>query len=423
MNTPHSPVPSRPGASAATTSADAKARRPVTAKEKPPLPLARSSTYLAVAHPTFRFITLFALPFALMLSGCATLRRHHEAMKAPPPPSTFAPTPVAELPPLDPALLQRPNNEYRLGPGDVLDIEVLGDINTRQRATVGPDGKIYFYILPGIDVWGMTIPQARDRVVQEMKKFVRDEQPVAITLRAAESQHIWVLGRLNRPGVYPLTGSMTLLEAISEAGGPAASMAVATVGGPTIGLGNNSRGSAGEAADLSRAFVVRQGRMLRIDFQKLLRDGDTGQNIYLQPDDLVYLPSAQIGSVHVLGAVNTPRAVDYASNLTLSQAIGEAGGMLMKNAYLSNVAIVRGSLSQPRIAVVDFNAILHGQAPDLALEPQDIVYVPYTPYRVLTRYVDLILDTFARTVGVNEGAKAISNNIQPLGVTVPLGGR
>jgi polysaccharide export outer membrane protein len=55
------------------------------------------------------------------------------------------------------------------------------------------------------------------------------------------------------------------------------------------------------------------------------------------------------------------------------------------------------------------------------LAPQDIVYVPHQPYRVLTRYVNLILDTFARTVGVNEGARAASGEAGPVGVNLPLG--
>jgi len=55
------------------------------------------------------------------------------------------------------------------------------------------------------------------------------------------------------------------------------------------------------------------------------------------------------------------------------------------------------------------------------LGPQDIVFVPYTPYRVLNRYVDLILDTFVRTIGVNEGARAVSDRAVPVSVNVPLG--
>jgi protein involved in polysaccharide export with SLBB domain len=368
-----------------------------------------------------RFACVASLTALLLFPGCASLKERVAKLKPVPPPSHFDPTPVAELPPIDPALLQRPTTPFVLGPGDQLQIEVLGDVTTRSKATVGPDGKIYFYILPGIDVWGLTLSQARDRISEELGRFVRQQQPVSITLLNVASQRVWILGRLSRPGIYPMAGPMRLLEAIAIAGGPASSTVTTSLSGGVV-VGTNVRGSSDEAGDLSRAFVVRQGKMLRVDFRRLLRDGDMTQNIYLQPDDMIYVPSNTSDQVHVLGAVNHPSSVDYLGQMTLSEAIAKAGGALHKESYISHVAIVRGSLSQPRIAVVDFQAIQRGEASDLVLEPQDIIYVPFTPYRVLTRYVDLILDTFARTVGVNEGTKAVSDRAATgLGISVPAG--
>jgi protein involved in polysaccharide export with SLBB domain len=372
---------------------------------------------------TSRLLAALLVSSTWFVSGCATWSKHRSRPAAPLAASTatFNPTPVAEQGPLDPSLLQRPNAEYRVGPGDQLEIEVLGDIDTRALTTVGPDGKIYFYMLPGIDVWGLTIGQIRDKVADGLRQFVRERQPVSVTLRQAESQHVWVLGRLNKPGVYNLSGPTTLLEAIAQAGGLSPRTAISSFAGPMAVSSARAGEGSDEAADLSRAFVIRQGRIVRVDFKRLLRDGDLSQNIYLQPDDFVYLPASSGGTVHVLGAVMTPRAVESNSPLSLVRAVAEAGGTI-KDAYLSHVAIVRGSLSQPQVAIVDLNAVMHGQAPDVTLEPQDIVYVPYTPYRVLTRYVDIILDTFARTVGVNEGARAISRQVTPVGVNVPIGG-
>jgi polysaccharide export outer membrane protein len=364
--------------------------------------------------------SIAALALSLVLTGCESLRMTRtQAKQAANPAASFTPTTVADRPALDPALLQRPTAEYKLGPGDLLEIEVLGDIATRARTVVGPDGKIYFYILPGIDVWGLTLPQTREKIVEELKKLVREPQPISISLVTAESQRIWVLGRLNKPGVYTMTGPMTLLEAISSAGGPAPNSTSAALGG--LVNASTSRGGSDEAADLSRAFVIRQGRLLRVDFQKLLREGDMSQNIYLQPDDFVYLPSSTVGSVHVLGAVQTPRAVEFINRLTVVQAVAQAGGTVVREAYPQQIAIVRGSLSQPKVAVVDMNAILGGKAADVILEPQDIVFVPYSPHRVLTRYLDTILDTFVRVVGVNEGARAVSDRALPTQVNVPLG--
>ena len=99
------------------------------------------------------------------------------------------------------------------------------------------------------------------------------------------------------------------------------------------------------------------------------------------------------------------------------QAIALSGGT-ERVACLSNVAILRGSLAHPQIAIVAVDEILRGRAPDVRLEPADIVFVPYAPERGLVRYVDLILDTFARTAGVNAGARAISGKSAPIGIGV-----
>jgi polysaccharide biosynthesis/export protein len=361
-------------------------------------------------------VAALAIP-ALLLGGCATFKRKPAPDMSPA--AVFTPTPVADLPSLDAALLQKPNTEYRLGPGDQVDIEILGDVDTQTTATVGPDGKIYFYVLPGIDVWGLTLTQARERIVDGLQKYVREKQPVSVSLRLAGSQRVWILGRLNKPGVYSMAAPMTLLEAISEAGGLSPANAIPSLAGP-VPMSAGPGAANDDAADLGRAFVIRQGKLLRVDFKKLIREGDLSQNIYLQPDDFVYLPSGSAGTVHVLGAVTTPRAIETSNRLTLVQAVAQAGGTI-KDAYPSHVAIVRGSLTQPKVAIVDFNAVAQGRESDVVLEPEDIVYVPFTPYRVLTRYVDMILDTFVRTVGVNQGSRAVSGQNAAVGVNVPVG--
>ncbi|MBI3192542.1 MAG: SLBB domain-containing protein, partial [Pedosphaera parvula] len=265
---------------------------------------------------------------------------------------------------------------------------------------------------------GLTLGETKGVLERELKKYLRGEPRVAVTLRAVSSKRVWLLGRLNAPGVYPLTAPTSLLEAIGMAKGPTTSTALATQAlGP---LGAGLTGSPEEVADLKRSFVMRHGRLLPVDFDQLLRHGDLAQNIYLQPDDFVYLPSLMAREVYVLGAVAQPRPVGFKRHTTLVSTIASAGGTI-EDAYLSHVAVVRGSLTAPRIAVVDFKAIIRGRATDVELEPHDIVYVPFAPYRTLTRYADIIVTTFVRTVGINEGARAISRGVVPVGVNVSVG--
>ncbi len=96
-------------------------------------------------------------------------------------------------------------------------------------------------------------------------------------------------------------------------------------------------------------------------------------------------------------------------------------GPFAKDAYLSHVAILRGSLTEPQIAVVDYGAIMSGKASDIQLEPGDIVYVPNSPYTTFKRYFNIILNTFVTTLAANQGIQAGGGTVG-VGVSVPVGG-
>jgi polysaccharide export outer membrane protein len=313
----------------------------------------------------------------------------------------------------DTNLLQSPSDEFTLGPADRLEIEIVGDPTSLTTVVVGPDGKIYFNLLPGLDVWGLTVRDTRDLIEKELSKFIRQTPKVSVTLRGVESSHIWLMGRLNTPGVYPMAAPMTLLEALTIAGGPVSPLSSALSPSGMMGVSFSE-----DMADLRRSFVVRHGQVLPVDFYRLLKQGDMAQNIYLHPDDMVYVPSAMTREVYVLGAVFQSKAVFYRERMSLVSAVASAQGTI-KDAFLNHVAILRGSLTEPKIAVVDYGAVIAGKSPDVLLEPGDIVYVPFVPYRTLERYANLILDTFVSTVAINEGARAVSANALPVGVSIP----
>lgn len=313
---------------------------------------------------------------------------------------------------LDPALLQPLNEPFTLGPGDRVEIEALDETNSHAITEVGPDGKIYFYLLPGVDVWGLTLAQTRSLLETNLSQFMREPPHVSLVLRSVESRKIWLLGRVQSPGVYNMTNSTTLLEAIALAGGTQSS-----TGNKDLSAG----GVVDELADLRRSFVVRKGSVLPVDFHRLIMEGDLSQNIYLEPDDFVYLPPATAKEVYVIGAVGQPRAIPYMEGMTMASAIANCFGTA-KEAYLSHVAIVRGSLTEPKVAIIDYKSVIKGETPDVLLQPHDIVYVPYEPYRYLIRYVNLIVNTFASSVAINEGARAVSANFSPAGVFLPIGG-
>lgn len=296
--------------------------------------------------------------------------------------------------------LKPPSELFRLGPSDVVEIELLGEPLSRTTTTVGPDGKIYFNLLPGMFAWGLTLAETKQMLEKEMTKYVRMQPEVVVTLKAVGSRRLWILGNVQTPGVYSLATPTTILEAISLAGG------ISTV-----------PGSSEESADLQNSFVMRGGQMLKVNFHRLLRMGDLSQNIYLQPDDFVFLRSSVARTVYVMGAVAMPNAIPYTEPSTLVSAITTVGGTI-PYAYLTHVAIIRGSLTNPRIAVINFGPIFHGKARDVRLEPGDIVYVPFAPYRKLGIFADQILNQFVNTVAVNEGRNAVIKGSAPVGPSV-----
>jgi protein involved in polysaccharide export with SLBB domain len=205
----------------------------------------------------------------------------------------------------------------------------------------------------------------------------------------------------------------TLLEAVAAAGGSQsfAGQRQISEGGP---LGE-------DLADLHHSFVVRDGRMLPVDMYQLLDKGDLSQNIYLQPDDFVYFAPAYAKEVYVLGAVVQPKPVQYIRGMSLMQAIAGAYGTV-RDAYLAHVTIVRGSLAQPQVAFVNYYDIVKGHAPDVALQPNDIVYVPLTRYRYLRKYLDVALNTFVSSVAINAGTKISTPANRGIpGVIIPAG--
>lgn len=359
------------------------------------------------------FAGIIGLAGAALLGGCASQPKAAPSTKELPVAETIV---VPRQP--DPSLLKPAVDPFVLGAGDTIDIELIGAAAatdaeaanqaafSRSEVTVGPDGKIYFMYLPGLNVSGLTLAQAKARLESELSTYITKPE-VTLNIRKVQSRRVWLMGRLNQPGIYPLTGTMTLIEAITLAGGTSQSASVITTE---------------DLADLRHSFVLRDGVVLPVDFQKLLQEGDMSQNIYLRPNDFIFVPSALAKDIYVLGAVPGPGPVPYRDNLTILSAMSKAGGLIPKVSHGSKIAIVRGSLTQPKVILVDFDAIMHGRAKDMPLEPRDIVYVPDSPYKTINRYVDMILNSFVGTVAANEGSRAVNANAGNVVITTTTGG-
>jgi len=121
------------------------------------------------------------------------------------------------LPASPPAALP-PN--YVIGADDVLTISVWKEDQASGDVVVRPDGKITLRMGDDIMAVGLTIDELKAKVIQELKKFYEEPIPaVTVQLKALNSRRVFITGSVSKPGPYPLTGPMTVLQLISTAGG------------------------------------------------------------------------------------------------------------------------------------------------------------------------------------------------------------
>lgn len=303
---------------------------------------------------------------------------------------------------LSPQLLSPPSEPYILGPGDILEIEIAEVPKTLARTFVMPDGMVYYNLAGGVRAEGLTQAQFSTQLTEALKRDYANPL-VNVSLVEVRSRRYWMLGRVFKPGIYPLRQPTTLLEAISESGGLFTS---------------RFSGTTQELADLSNSVIIRDGEILPVNFETLIRSGDTSQNIYLRHNDFIYLPSATASSVLLLGAVAAPQAVGYKDSLTLVDCIAQGRGPA-KGAYLNQVVIVRGTLDQPSATLVNLKAILTGAEPDVRLQPGDIVWIPRRPMRLIESTVNLVFKDAARSIAASEGSRIAGSDQDPV-ITVPL---
>jgi protein involved in polysaccharide export with SLBB domain len=259
-----------------------------------------------------------------------------------------------------------------LGPGDVLSFGLFGypDLN-RSQVIVGPDGRVSYLQAMNIVATGLTVDELRAKFDEELSKFYRAPKTIIVP-QAIRSKKIYLLGKVVNKGVYYLDRPLTIIEAVAQAQGlEAGFLETGTI----------------ELADLPRSFLLREGKRLPVDFERLFQQGDLSQNIFLEPDDYLYFPSTSDNAVYVLGEVRSPGPVPIMPQMSAVSAIVSRGGFSPR-AYRSRILVVRGSFNQPKTFVLDTAAVLAGQVTDFKLEPKDIVYVSQRPWTKALELLD-----------------------------------
>ncbi len=107
---------------------------------------------------------------------------------------------------------------YRVGPEDVLEISVWREDTLKKEVLVRPDGGISYPLIGEVQVAGRTVLEIREEITKRLDKFI-PEAVVSVTILKTGSQRVYVIGRVNKPGEFPLGRYVDVLQALSMAGG------------------------------------------------------------------------------------------------------------------------------------------------------------------------------------------------------------
>ena len=160
--------------------------------------------------------------------------------------------------------------DYKLGPSDVVDVTVYGEENlSRAGLVIRPDGKISFPLIGDVEVGGLTTAQAKDAIEEKLKEFIPGAV-AAISVSQLGSLQYYVVGKVNKPGMYNVSKPLTVLQALAMAGGLT------------------------PFADEGKIIVLRNvgAETVRLPFHysKIKKGESIEENIMLQRSDVVVVP-------------------------------------------------------------------------------------------------------------------------------------
>jgi polysaccharide export outer membrane protein len=158
---------------------------------------------------------------------------------------------------------------YMIGAQDVLDISVWKEPELSRSVPVRPDGRISMPLLNDVQAAGLTPMQLTAQITANLKKFIADPQ-VTVVVTQINSQRIYILGEVNRAGAFPLLPGMTMLEALSSAGGF------------TI------------FANLKKIYLMRkvngEQQKYPFNYKDVIHGKNTEENVTLQSGDTIVVP-------------------------------------------------------------------------------------------------------------------------------------
>ena len=161
-----------------------------------------------------------------------------------------------------------PLPRFELGPEDVLEISVWKDEALTRQVMVRPDGKISFPLIGDIQVSGLNVEELRQRVQKKLQIY-GPVAPVSVLLVKIACPKIYIIGKVNRPGVFIMGQPLSITQALAMAGG------VTLFAGDKVLIIRSENG---------------QQKTIVVNFEKIADGKNLSENIFLKPNDTIIIP-------------------------------------------------------------------------------------------------------------------------------------
>lgn len=276
--------------------------------------------------------------------------------------------PVAPTAPADSGL----SSDYLIGPEDVLQITVFSVHDLDETVRVSNDGTIVIPLLGRVEASGLTADQLRHRLEKDLGKNLLQNPQVSVFVAQFHARPVSIVGAVEKPGIYQITGPRSLVEMLSLAGG----------------LARRNTAAAGKLIYITRPggfanlkIVPGMHRVssdkISIDVKDLLYTQMRGLNIPIRPHDIIAVSKADV--IYVAGSgVRKPGGfvLEDRDSITVIQALAMAEG-LAPNAARKHARIIHTRANGTHIDIpINLEKIIKNKAPDPDLAANDILYVP-----------------------------------------------
>lgn len=241
---------------------------------------------------------------------------------------------------------------YRLGEGDKITLNVWNRPELSGKHTVGPDGQITMPLIGPLRLAAMTREEASGHIGETLRRYYT-APVVSLGIDEYHANRVTILGRVLTPGVLQFDKPPMLLDALARSGSL-----------PVLD----------KQATLTRCAIFRgREQIIWVDLKRLLNRGDLAYNIRLKPNDLIYIPDSFDTLMYVMGAVQKPGAYRLTPDMSVMDALAQAGGP-NEDADENEIAIYRpGREAVERIPMKSL--LTADRKLNFALEEGDVIHV------------------------------------------------